>query len=216
MKIVKLGEIADVYSGQIMSRVKAGDIERTGDYISSRTMKVIVPKSITSDGLIDLKDIAEEKIIVTDCKIVENNNGAAEFESVLPIDNRRVTSLGDIVIKLSAPFDSATITAETSGFLVPSFCAIIRNKSKLNSDYLQAFLNSDLCKEQLREKVAGAIITILSVGKIKDIEIPVPDAEQQRIIGTRYRETQRNIATFKKIAELEKKRNDILFLNMVK
>ena len=216
MKIVKLGEMADVYSGQIMSRVKAGDIERTGDYISSRIMKVIVPKSITSDGLIDLKDIAEEKIIVTDCKIVENNNEAAEFESVLPIDNRRVTSLGDIVIKLSAPFDSATITAETSGFLVPSFCAIIRNKSKLNSDYLQAFLNSDLCKEQLREKVAGAIITILSVGKVKDIEIPVPDAEQQRMIGAQYRETQCKIATFKKIAELEKKRNDVLFLNMVK
>ena len=215
MKIIKLGEIADVYSGQIMSRVKAGDVERTGDYISSKTMKVIVPKSITSDGLIDLKDIAEEKIIVTDCKIVDDNE-AAELESVLPIDNRRNTALGDIVIKLSAPFDSATITMETSGFLVPSFCAIIRNKSKLNSDYLQAFLNSDLCKEQLREKVAGAIITILSVGKIKDIEIPVPEAEQQRMIGTRYREAQRNIATFKKIAELEKKRNDILFLNMVK
>ena len=209
MKIVKLGEVIDVYSGQIMSRVKADKSEGEGDCISTTTMKVIVPKAITSDGLISVDEIVEEKIIVTD-KSIE------KVAVDLPVDNKRITALGDIVIKLSTPFDSATITDETVGCLIPSFCAIIRNKDIVCLDYLQAFLNSRLCKDQLKAKVIGAVMTILSIGKIKEIDIPVPDKEQQLIIGQRYRETQRKISTLKKIVELEAKRNDIQFINMVK
>ena len=213
MRIVKLGEVVDIYSGQIMSRVKADKPEETGDYITTKTMKVIVPKAITSDGLINLEDIVEEKIIVTD---INSDKETGETELVMPIDSRRITSLRDIVIKLSTPFDSATITEETVGCLIPSFCAIIRNKGLINEDYLQAFLNSKLCKEQLRAKVVGSVMTILSIGKIKEIEIPIPEIDQQISIGKKYRETQTKISTLKKIVELETKRNDIQFINMVK
>lgn len=214
MKVVKLGEVIDIYSGQIMSRVKADKPEETGDYITTKTMKVIVPKAITSEGLINLEDIVEEKIIVTDINIIDKETGETEF--VMPIDSKRITSLGDIVIKLSTPFDSATITEDTIGCLIPSFCAIIRNKGLIDEDYLQAFLNSKLCKDQLRAKVVGTVMTILSIGKIKEIEIPIPETDQQITIGKRYREAQTKISTLKKIVELETKRNDIQFINMVK
>ena len=214
MKIVKLGEVIDIYSGQIMSRVKADKPESTGDGVATTNIKVIVPKAITSDGLISVDEIVEEKIIVTDINVKDKNTG--EIEQVLPVDNKRITAVGDIVIKLSTPFDSATITEETAGCLIPSFCAIIRNKDIVNLDYLQAFLNSKLCKEQLKAKVVGAVMTILSIGKIKEVEIPIPNIEQQLAIGKRYRETQLKIATLKKIVDLEAKRNDIQFINMVK
>lgn len=214
MKIVKLGEVIDIYSGQIMSRIKANKPEETGDYVTTKIMRVIVPKAITSDGLINIQDIVEEKIIVTDINILNKETG--ETELIIPIDSKRITALGDIVIKLSTPFDSATITEETEGCLVPSFCAIIRNKGLIDKDYLQAFLNSKLCKEQLRAKVVGAVMTILSIGKIKEIEVPIPEMEQQIIIGKNYREAQNKISTLKKIVELETKRNDIQFINMVK
>ena len=214
MKVVKLGEVIDIYSGQIMSRVKADKPEETGDYITTKTMKVIVPKAITSEGLINLEDIVEEKIIVTDINIIDKETGETEF--VMPIDSKRITSLGDIVIKLSTPFDSATITEDAIGCLIPSFCAIIRNKGLIDEDYLQAFLNSKLCKDQLRAKVVGTVMTILSIGKIKEIEIPIPETDQQITIGKRYREAQTKISTLKKIVELETKRNDIQFINMVK
>jgi restriction endonuclease S subunit len=177
-------------------------------------MKVIVPKAITPEGLINLEDIVEEKIIVTDINIIDKETGETEF--VMPIDSKRITSLGDIVIKLSTPFDSATITEDTIGCLIPSFCAIIRNKGLIDEDYLQAFLNSKLCKDQLRAKVVGTVMTILSIGKIKEIEIPIPETDQQIAIGKRYREAQTKISTLKKIVELETKRNDIQFINMVK
>ena len=214
MKIVKLGDVIDIYSGQIMSRVKADKPESAGDNVTTTNIKVIVPKAITSDGLISVDEIVEEKIIVTDINIKDKTTGEVEY--VLPVDNKRITALGDIVIKLSTPFDSATITEETVGCLIPSFCAIIRNKDIVDLDYLQAFLNSKLCKEQLKAKVVGAVMTILSIGKIKEIDIPIPVMEQQIEIGKRYKETQLKIATLKKIVELEAKRNDIQFINMVK
>ena len=214
MKIVKLGDVIDIYSGQIMSRVKADKPDSTGDNVITTNIKVIVPKAITSDGLISVDEIVEEKIIVTDINIKDKATGEVEY--VLPVDNKRITALGDIVIKLSTPFDSATITEETVGCLIPSFCAIIRNRDIVDLDYLQAFLNSKLCKEQLKAKVVGAVMTILSIGKIKEIDIPIPAMEQQIAIGKRYKEAQLKIATLKKIVELEAKRNDIQFINMVK
>ena len=41
MKIVKLVEVIDIYSGQIMSRVKADKPEATGVYVATTNIKVI-------------------------------------------------------------------------------------------------------------------------------------------------------------------------------
>lgn len=194
MKIVKLSELTDISSGQIMSRLIVNpDIERN----PLERWRVVIPKVITSDGFINEKDMPVEEL------------------KAKP-DKNRITTVGDIVIKLSTPFDSATITQATAGCVVPSFCAVIRNKGELDNDYLQAFLNSKLCKEQLKTKVAGAVMTILSVGKINDVDIPVPDIEEQISIGKRYREVQDKAIKFRRIIELETMRNDILFTNMVR
>ena len=194
IKTLKMSDVADVVSGQIMSRISA---EKSKEDKSTTEMRVIVPKAITSEGLISEADIPTERLMS------------------MP-DERRITKEGDIVIKLSTPFDSATITKEFVGCLVPSFCAIIRKNENpmIYNDYLQAFLNSELCKEQLRAKVAGAVMTILSVGKINEVEIPVVHDYDQIVIGERYRETQEKVKTFKQIIELETKRNDVVFLNM--
>ena len=140
IKTLKISDIAEVVSGQIMSRVSA---EKGNEDKTIVEMRVIVPKAITSEGFISAADIPTERLMA------------------MP-DERRITKEGDIVIKLSTPFDSATITKEHEGCLIPSFCAIIRKNddSVVNNDYLQAFLNSELCKEQLRAKVAGAVMTI--------------------------------------------------------
>lgn len=193
MKMLKLGELVEIYSGQIMSRIVVdSNIKEEGI-----EFRVITPKAISQDGLI-LKEELPSEILKT------------------APDVNRITEVGDIVIKLSTPYDSATITKETVGCVVPSFCAILRNIKGVDKDYLQAFLSSKLCKEQLKSKVVGSVMTILSVGKIKDIDVPIPSLREQEEIGNRYREVQNRIVTLKKIVELESKRNDILFNNMVK
>ena len=193
MKMLKLGELVEIYSGQIMSRIVV-DSKTKEEGIEFR---VITPKAISQDGLILNEELPREIL------------------KTAP-DLNRITEVGDIVIKLSTPYDSATITKETMGCVVPSFCAILRNIKGVDKDYLQAFLSSKLCKEQLKSKVVGSVMTILSVGKIKDIDVPIPSLREQEEIGNRYREVQNRIVTLKKIVELESKRNDILFNNMVK
>lgn len=193
MKIEKLENHIEITSGQIMSRITAED---NGEDVAG-AWRIIVPKAITSDGFIDVEELAEEKL------------------KAIP-DTKRVTELNDIVIKLSTPFDAAIITEETVGCVVPSFCAIIRNKETLDLDYLMAYLSSKYCKEQLRARVTGAIMSILSIGKIKEIDVPVPSEEKQREIGRSFKRVQEKKHVIKQILELETKRNDIIFQELLK
>ena len=183
----------EVIGGQIMTRIAAKEDDI--DFI--KKVKVVIPKAITAEGFISIEDMPEEKL-----------------KTEPPID--RITREGDIVIKLSTPFDSAIVTKETEGCIVPSFCAIIRNNGTLDIDYLRAFLASKDCKEQLKAKVVGAVMSILSIGKIKSVEIPDLDEEQQRKIGAHYRKVQEKLQTMRQIILLENKRNDILFQELSK
>jgi len=188
MESKKLEELVEVISGQIMTRVKANS--DSDDVMEVR--KVIIPKAIEKNGIIDESQLAEESIVA---KIPEN----------------RITREDDIVIKLNSPYDSAKITKESAGCVVPSFCAIIRNNSEVDLDYLLAFLNSKRCKKQLESQVQGSIMTILSVGKLKDIDVPIPDAKVQKEIGEEFIRTQKKLLVIKKIQELEGMKNDAVF-----
>lgn len=184
----------DIVGGQIMSRVTAN--EKSGDNVVE-TRRVVIPKSISPDGSISASELPEEKLRVS-------------------ADEKKITREGDIVIKLSTPYDAARVTAETVGAIVPSFCALVRNNSDIDNGYLLAYLNSSYCKHQLSMQVAGATMTILSVGKMKNVEIPIPDIKEQIRIGKEFLESQHKLATIKKIMQLEAKRNDAIFAEMVK
>ena len=188
METRKLGEIVEVVSGQIMTRVKTNG----GNDEVIETRKVVIPKAIEKNGIIDASQLAEENI---SAKIPEN----------------RITQIGDIVIKLNSPYDSAVIDENTSGCIVPSFCAIIRIKEKISPDYLLAFLNSRRCKKQLESQVQGSIMTILSVGKLKEVLVPMVDETKQNQIGSEFIKTQTKMSIIKRIAELEELKNDAYF-----
>ena len=115
--------IATIVGGQIMTRITVKDDSAEA---VAEERRVIIPKVILSDGTIDVTEIPVEKL-----------------KSVA--DENKLTRVGDIVIKLSTPYDSAIITEESAGCLIPSFCAIIRCNG-INRDYLQAFLSTTNCK----------------------------------------------------------------------
>lgn len=188
MEFKKLGELVEIVSGQIMTRVKAGN---TNNEVIGK-IRVIIPKAIESTGDIDPALLAEEEVVAS-------------------IPENRITKLDDIVIKLNSPYDSARIKEETVGCVVPSFCAIIRDIKEVYPDYLLAFLNSKQCKRQLESQVQGSIMTILSVGKLKDVMVPIADREKQKQIGDEFIKTQSKLSIIKKIAELEALKNDAYF-----
>ena len=195
LNIKKLSECElKVIGGQIMSRVTA-NIEKGDEVVETR--RVLIPKCIHSDGSISAEDMPEEQLKVA-------------------ADPKKLTHAGDIVIKLSTPYDAGLVTPDTEGALVPSFCAILKPGSSVNPYYLLAFLNSSTCKDQLQMQVSGSIMTVLSVGKISAINVPIPSAEEQIAIGKRFAEASRKLAILQKIATLEAKRNDIVFKEMIK
>lgn len=182
----------EIIGGQIMSRVKAESEEQVFE-----TKRVMVPKAIRSDGTVDISELPEEKLKVA-------------------ADDKRVTKTGDIVIKLSTPYDAALIEDESAGCIVPSFCAIIRHCDNIDKRYLLAFLNSSYCKDQLKQQVAGALMTVLSVGKVGNVMVPFPSADEQYKIGVNYFKTQEKLKIIKQIIELEAKKNDVIFKELVK
>lgn len=192
MKKIKLGDFCEVVGGQIMSRVMAKGTDQT---VEERI--VIIPKAITSNGMIDSESLPKEKLM-------------------MHVDEKRLTKFGDIVIKLSTPFDSCIINEKYEGCVVPSFCAVIRNNGLLNDYYLQAFLLSDSFKETAKNITYGMTMSIIPTGKLKEIEIPIASKETQDEIGNRFKETQEKIEVLKKITELEVKRNNLIFKEIMK
>jgi hypothetical protein len=194
-QIIPLGECGiEIISGQIMSRLSAK--EGSGDE-TVEVRKVVVPKCIHADGSIDNSEMPEESLRTE-------------------ADPRRLTAPGDIVMKLSTPYDAAYVDEDSAGCIVPSFCAIIKSAGDLDTQFLLAFLNSSACKNQLKLQVSGSAMAMLSVGKIKNVLIPVPALDKQREIGNRFQETRRKVKLLEQIIKLEQKKNDISFRDMVK
>lgn len=193
-KLQLLGECGiELISGQIMSRISVKENEAV-EPIEVR--KVIIPKCIGANGVINVSEMSEEALRSTP-------------------DPKRLTEVGDIVIKLSTPYDAGRIDEDSAGCIVPSFCAIIKPGKVLDTTYLLAFLNSGACKEQFKVLTAGATMAMLSVGKIKSVLLPVPPFEKQQEIGARYLETQRKLAIIDQIIKLEQKKNDVYFRELM-
>ena len=189
-----------ITSGQIMSRVstkneKFSKLAPNSQDYSVAVKRVLIPKAINPDGSIDSTILPEEQLI-TD------------------IDESKLTKNGLIVMKLSTPYDAGIVDEKSAGCVVPSFCALVMSSNIIDTRYLLAFLNSASCKEQLKKIVAGSVITVLSVGKISGISIPVISMPEQIAIGKRFMEIQEKRKVINEIIRLESKRNDILFKNL--
>ena len=180
--------------GQIMSRVTA-NVDKGEEGL--RSVKVVIPKAIHQDGTIDAKEMPEE-LLKTEP------------------DSKKIVKKGDIVMKLSTPYDAAIVDEDSEGGIVPSFCAIVKHGKDIDPGYLLAFLNSEYCKDQLRLQVTGSVMTVLSVGKIANIMFPLPSLTEQKEIGDAFFGTQNKLKLIRQIAELENKKNDITFRDLVK
>lgn len=172
-----------ILGGQIVQRVIA-DVER-GDTIADPQRKTVVAKTV-SEGIID-----DEGIVVNDYKTT--------------FDDKKITREGDIIVKLSAPYNAAIIDKDHEGMLVSSFCSIIRylGDDELDKWYLVAFLNSEIAQNQLKNRVVGSVMNVLSSGKLYDLEIPLPCMKKQQEIGSLFQKIVKNRSLIKQIMKLE-------------
>ena len=192
---MRLENIASVTVGQIMTRVTAD--RDSGDNVVD-TVKVLVPKAISS-GVIVKEDL-----------------GGAELTKV--IDEDKFTQAGDVVIKLSTPYDAAYVTEEYAGIAIPSFCAAIRitDENEMDATYLSAFLNSSYVREQLTAKVVGSARPMIKVTDIRALEIPKLSVEDRRDIGKAFILSGHKKATLQEMIDNESRLMENIVLASIK
>ena len=190
---MKLKDIADCIITGVLTRRVVYDGEDNDS--SLKEGKILVPKAI-DDGLIDHSLLQRVKL---------------DKE----VKDKFYTKKGDVIMKLSTPYDSCFIDREEDeGLIVPSFSLIIRGlKSDYDPYFIMAFLSSKYAWNQLERLGRGRTITILSNESVASLVVPEFKQLERERISERYK----NYLEFKRmsseIIELEKERNDVMFFS---
>lgn len=179
---IEIKQLATSFGGQIISRVEA---KRDDEIFGSS--KILIPKAI-SNGVIDHESLASIDVKVQ-------------------LDEKKMTKAGDIILKLSQPYDAAYITEKDENLLVTSFCLILRDiDTKVKPLYLLSVINSEVYKEQALNLTSGATVPILTKGSIEKIMLEIPSIDVQEKIISVVEEIYKKEQLFNEVIKLEKMR----------
>lgn len=154
---MKLGEIASVRSGLVLSRKLAREnpVQR---------YRLLNLRSITPEGYINLNE--------TDV-----------FDAKEPLPREYLSQVGDIVIRLSAPYTAVLIDEESEDMVVSSNFVIVRTDPQvLLPEFLYWLLNTSEVKHRMFENSSSNMLGAVKPKFFADYEItPLPIPEQQKI-----------------------------------
>lgn len=154
---MKLGEIASVRSGLVLSRKLAREnpVQR---------YRLLNLRSITPEGYIDM-----------------NETDVFDAKETLP--REYLSQVGDIVIRLSAPYTAVLIDEESEGMVVSSNFVIVRTDPQvLLPEFLYWLLNTSEVKHRMFENSSSNMLGAVKPKFFADYEItPLPIPEQQKI-----------------------------------
>jgi restriction endonuclease S subunit len=155
-----LDKLADISTGLVIQRKEA-----LLEHEVEKKYQMLTLKSFNEYGWINKRDIEE-------------------FKSNEILDDRYLTKVGDVIIRLTAPYTAIPINKEYEGFVTPSQFCIIRIKSKkILPDYLAYTLNAEIIRNKFIRTSLGATIPVIRMGALKDTEIPLLDMEKQNKIS---------------------------------
>lgn len=190
---MKIRDIADeIITGVLTRRVVWED--GNGDPSLLKSEKILVPKAI-NDGLIDHSLLQEVKLYKE-------------------VKDKFYTKKGDVIMKLSTPYDSCVIEKEEDeGLIVPSFSLIIRKiNPKYNPYFVMAFLSSKCAWSQIKNSREGRVLSIINNESVAELDVPDFNDKEIKEISNRYKMFLNFKRLSAEIISLEKERNDSLFL----
>ncbi len=192
IKIVKLGDISSITTGQVIKRKEA----RPGD-VDAIQYRILTLKSFDEDGYLVKEELDS-------------------FKASEKIESKYITSKGDIVVRLSMPFTTITIDKESEGILIPSLFVVIRiNSNDILPSYLTLYLNSNKMKKQYIREARGSAIQILKTSAFKEFEIMIPDMSIQEQAVTLNELMMREKRLLQLLIKENNKRNQIILENMI-
>ncbi|OEF97359.1 restriction endonuclease subunit S [Desulfuribacillus alkaliarsenatis] len=151
----KLGELSTITTGLVVKRKEAAP------GVNNIAYKLITLKSINYEGYLDT---------------VALDN----FYSIEEIDDKYLTKVGDVIVRLSDPFTAITIKDGEDNLLVSSLFAIVRIKdSNVTPEYLSVYLNSEMLKKHYAKESSGSAVQMIKMSSIKEVQINVLDSKMQ-------------------------------------
>lgn len=153
---MQLKDIGQIGTGIVLARKKA---KRSVDIV--KEYQCITIKSLDSNGTLNHKELDL-------------------FKSNEVLGSKYLTKKGDIIIRLTTPFTTISISENDEGFVIPSNFAFIRlNNSEFQSEYIAMFLNSDICKKQFSQMSMGVTIPMIKTSELGEVTIKKLDTKSQ-------------------------------------
>lgn len=161
MNELKLGAVADIYSGLVLKRY-----EQPKEALKDSYNK----KSEKEYFYITLKSVDDNRI---NLDLLERTRAKKKM------DEKYVLRNGDIVMKLSPPYSAAVVDFTREDVVVPSNFAIIKVKRDFKPEYLAFVLNSKYTKKQLNRLLEGSVLAIIRISYLNQLKIRPRDMGQQ-------------------------------------
>ena len=154
---MKLGNIATVRSGLVLSRKQAREP-------SDIRYPLLNLRSINPGGYIEADQL---DVFV-----------AAEY--LLP---EYLSQIGDVIVRLTAPYTAILIDKVTAGMVISSNFVIIRaDRRELLPEYLFWLINTPKVKRSIYENTSSNMLGAIKAKYFSDFEVPfLPIAKQQQI-----------------------------------
>ncbi|MBQ9021235.1 MAG: restriction endonuclease subunit S [Eggerthellaceae bacterium] len=174
----KLSLLCSIKAGYPSSR-----IIKTVKETPAQTSKVLIPRAI-DDGCIVETELTTEQ--------------------VGHIKDDFYTHEGDVVLKLSTPYDCVYIDKTHEGILVTSFAVILRplHDTEIDMRYLAAFLNTAQAKRVLQSHGTGLVIPLLKKSTLEDVPIPLVSYSRQQQLAQIFENVQQQKANARKLLSL--------------
>lgn len=188
---MKLEELCTIKTGAPTSRAK-----KIAEGVEPREVKVLLPRAMQGGAIID-----EELAIETVGEVKEEN----------------FTREGDVVIKLSTPYDSVYIDKAHEGIMITSFGMVLRKKddAELDMRFLSLFLNLPQTNSVLQAVSTGqsAAMAMLKRQTVADIEISLLPLERQEKLASLFQVVRERKNQYERLIELD---NELVTSQMIK
>ncbi len=155
---MKLGNIATVRSGLVLSRKQAR--EPSGIRYPLLNLRSINPKGYIELEQLDIYDASEH------------------------LSPEYLSHVGDVIIRLTAPYTAILIDASTAGIVISSNFVVIRTENKeLLPEYLFWLINTPDVKRSIYENTSSNMLGAVKAKFFSDFEIQMLSLPEQQIIA---------------------------------
>ncbi len=156
----KIGNVATISTGLVIKRKQSNGIEK-----NDIKYKMLTLKSFDQNGWLNSEEIET-------------------FHSNEKLDERYLTQVGDVIIRLSSPFTAIVIDKEHTGILISSLFVVIRLKlNVVLPEYLCIYLNnSKQLKNYYNKNSIGSAIQIINTNTLKESIVFFPNLNKQNTL----------------------------------